>query len=193
MTTTTSHAQHKSPAQQDELAGPHFSQAEQAAAARYSIKDWLEQDSTIKREDLCLYVTLKGLNPDTAYEGIEFTHAELGAALAEVADLRAKVQQDNNLSAENSAVVTSREGAMVGFICRRPTAAISERFMNSLLSDSAKDKTAAQRQIFNDCVLWPLPERRQQILGRYTMMVYGLGAQLYEIASGVKIDSEKKR
>lgn len=157
---------------------------------RFTIKAWLEQDRSIKRGELCLAAMIKGWDPLDGAESVELSKDELDAALLEA---RHKFTDIRGPHAANKTHLIADNTLLVCIIAKQPTPSIIDRFMEGLLDEGGKSKAQAQKQLFIDCVMWPPPAERTALLDRFPTLPYSFGGQLFNRASGVKEDQEKKR
>jgi len=157
---------------------------------RFTIKAWLEQDRSIKRGEICLAAMMKGWDPQDGAETIELSKDELDAALHEA---RHKFTEIRGPHAINKTHLIADNTLLVCIVAKQPTGAVIDRFMAGLLDEGGQAKAQAQKQLFLDCVMWPAPADRTALLERFPTLPYSFGGQIFNRASGVKEEQEKKR
>lgn len=167
-----------------------------ADALKQSIYDWA-RDLKTKRTELCMAAMVANWpaerpDPDAWEPAPEvlLTKAEYDEALRAGRFKATEVRQKGGFGAGRFDVLAAPE-LLLAVCIKRPSAMDCDRFIQGIMSDEAREKEEALKQLFNDCVLWPINEELIRMRNNYGLVWLTFANQLGELAGLAK--AEKKR
>lgn len=179
------------PSSETETAAP-------AGAARQSIYDWA-RDLRTKRTEFCLAAMVAGWHPEQpdpeAWESapeVQLTRAEFEEAIRAGRVKAAEVRSKAGLGGGRFDVLGHPE-LLLAVCIKRPTAMDCDRFLRGIMSDEAGEKEEALKQIFNDCVLYPLGDQLLSMRNSYALAWLVFANKIGDLAGLAKADAKKKR